>query len=58
MANPVNGSNERDFILFKLVSVYPTVAVVLVEANDPSDLAFTSRSIDGMRLCKEPPSML
>lgn len=55
IANPVRGSNDRDFILEKLASV--AVAVVVVEARDPSDLAFTSRSVAGIKFCKLPPRM-
>lgn len=47
MAKPVSGSRDRDFILEKLASV--AVAVVVVEASDPSDLAFTRRSVAGIR---------
>ncbi len=47
MANPVSGSSDLDFILEKLASV--AVAVVVVEARDPSDLAFTRRSVAGIR---------
>lgn len=56
IARPVSGSRERDFILFKLASV--TVAVVVVEANEPSDLALTNRSIVGSKFCRDPPKML
>lgn len=56
IANPVSGSNERDFILFRLASV--TVAVVVVEANEPSDFAFTRRSIVGNKFCRDPPRIL
>lgn len=56
IARPVNGSKDRDFILFKLASV--TVAVVVVDANEPSDLAFTKRSIVGNKFCRDPPRML
>lgn len=56
IARPVSGSRERDFILFKLASV--TVAVVVVEANEPSDLALTKRSIVGNKFCRDPPRML
>jgi hypothetical protein len=53
MAKPVSGSRDRDFILEKLASV--AVAVVVVEARDPSDLAFTRRSVAGIRFCRLPP---
>ena len=56
MAKPVNGSNERDFIFEKLASV--AVAVVVVDANEPSDFAFTRRSVAGIRFCKLPPNIL
>jgi len=56
IARPVSGSSERDFILFRLASV--TVAVVVVEAKEPSDFAFTRRSIVGSRFCKDPPRIL
>lgn len=47
MARPVSGSKDLDFILEKLASV--AVAVVVVDAREPSDLAFTRRSVAGMR---------
>lgn len=56
IASPVSGSNERDFILFRLASV--TVAVVVVEAKEPSDFAFTRRSIVGNKFCRDPPRIL
>lgn len=56
LAKPVNGSSERDRILLRLASV--TVAVVVVDANEPSDFAFTKRSILGKRFCSEPPRIL
>jgi len=56
MASPVKGSSERDFILDKLASV--AVAEVVVDAREPSDFAFTSRSVAGIRFWREPPNKL
>lgn len=56
MAKPVSGSRDLDFIFEKLASV--AVAVVVVEASDPSDLAFTRRSVAGIRFCRLPPRIL
>lgn len=45
IARPVMGSRDRDLSLLRLGSV----AGVVVEARDPSDLALTNRSIAGSR---------
>lgn len=56
MARPVSGSSERDLIFEKLVSV--AVAVVVVDAREPSDLALTRRSDAGIKFCRLPPRIL
>jgi len=42
--------------LDKLASV--AVAEVVVDAREPSDFAFTSRSVAGIRFWREPPNKL